>query len=65
MFCLLEFRDVDGSMLMELVSIVVLLERILLNMLLVIIMLNCFGVLISCIVVLLMYMWDSFMFGYL
>lgn len=59
------FRLVEGSMFSDLVSIVVVFDSMLLNRLLVMIMLNWFGWWISCMVLLLVYMCDSLILGYL
>lgn len=61
-FCL--FRLVEGNIFIELVIIVYLLDRMLLNRLEYSRMLNCDGFLISCMVVLLMYICVSLIFGY-
>lgn len=61
-FCL--FRLVEGNIFIELVIIVYLLDRMLLNRLEYSRMLNCDGSLISCMVVLLMYICVSLIFGY-
>lgn len=60
---LLLFKLVEGNMLILLVNMVVMLERILLNKLFVIMVLNCLGFCINCMVVLFIYKWDSFILG--
>lgn len=60
-FCL--FRLVEGSMFIELVIMVYLFDKMLLNKLEYSKMLNWDGFLINCMVVLLIYIWDNVIFG--